>query len=289
MRKEFSAKEYKEALKSLGVAYLGSYKANPKIYKSKKVGEIVVYSVALAPADMSGYNVCPCSTHCKSLCLSFSGRARGDILMRGFKGSIINRARIKKTKLFFEDRDTFLNLMYYEIRKTQRYAERTKAKGFAVRINCMSDLDPELFRYKGEQTNILQEFDTVPFYDYTKVPAHLKLQEKYDNYTVVLSYTGHNWLTCERYLESGGNVAVVFDMTPKDFPVAFAGYPVLDGTQTDLRHLDPSGHVVALEFHRPATLYTTGHYIKQQTAFVVEADDPRNTYAFKIARHGVDE
>ena len=276
-------------MSEVGVAYLGSYDTNPKILKCKKVGDVIVYSVALAPADMSGYNVCPCSETCRELCLNGSGRNRGDILSNGFEGSKINRARIKKTKLFFENRDTFLNLMYYEIHKYRRYADKVKAKGFAVRINCMSDLNPESFRYEGEDGNILTEFSGVQFYDYTKVPSHLGLQDKYSNYFVVLSYTGRNWLTCERYLESGGNVAVVFDMAPRDFPIAYAGYPVIDGTETDLRYLEPSGHIVGLEFHRPASLYKTGRYVKQQSPFVVEATDPLNTFAFKVARNGIDE
>ena len=276
--------EYKETLKRLGFSYLGSTKANPKIVKNSVKGSVVTYSISLLQGNLSGHEVCACSLNspCRDLCLGLSGRARASLLAYGFEGSPVIRARGRKTRLFFEDRNTFMTILCYELELAKKYAERNNM-GFSVRLNCMSDLSPLAFHFKGNPTNILEMYPDVQFYDYTKQFNRADLVEKYPNYHLTFSYDGVNWDRCVDVLEKGNNVAVVFDSPV--IPIAWRGYPVIDGTRTDLRYLDPKGgFIVYLLYHRPASAYKNGKYERPNSPFVVMEDDPEITYAFKFPR-----
>ena len=72
---------------------------NPKILKGMKQG-YMTYILHLAPADVSGYNTCPKATAgCKAACLNTAGR--GGMFKKGETTNVIQKARIRKTKLFF--------------------------------------------------------------------------------------------------------------------------------------------------------------------------------------------
>jgi len=286
--KKISYSEYKATLKELGVSYLGRFSQSAKMVLNEKAGKVITYSLYLAPANMSGYEVCPFSSRCRDLCLSGSGRNKGDIIAHGIEGSVINRSRIKKTHLFFENRELFMRLLCYELEKTQRYAKK-RGMGFSVRLNCTSDISPLAFKVDGK--NILEMYPNVTFYDYTKVPNRVNLVKQYTNYHLTFSYDGGNWETCEKFLMQGINVAVVFESS--ELPIAFRGYRIIDMTKTDLRYLDPKsndgeGFVGYLHFHRPASLYKSGRYERPNTPFVITEDDPEVLYAFKCAR-SIDE
>ncbi len=93
------------AKKLTGLSYLGSVASSSKIAKGLKYNEMT-YILYLAPASQSGYNVCPMSTEeCRTACLTESGHNRIDV-----KKNNINKARIAKTKLFFEHRNLMPNL-----------------------------------------------------------------------------------------------------------------------------------------------------------------------------------
>jgi len=49
--------------KELGIAYLGNINISAKLIKNMKVSGNYTYSIYLAPASTSGYNVCSHSTH----------------------------------------------------------------------------------------------------------------------------------------------------------------------------------------------------------------------------------
>lgn len=258
---------YTKELKNLGISYLGNYSQSTKMRLSEKNG-VITYCIYLAPADMSGYNVCPCSTFCRKFCLNGSGHNKADILVRG-EESRINIGRIKRTRLFFENNNLFMRLLIHEIIKTRKYAEK-KNLGFAVRLNGTSDLSPEQFVYNGK--NILEIFPDVQFYDYTKVYSRLPLIAKYKNYDLTFSYNGHNELSCKRFLEAGGKVAVVF-ANQEMLPMKFMGYPVWDANAYDMRYMDPPKHIMGLHYHKTAANYDkNGNYIEPNDDFVV-ADD----------------
>ena len=261
---------YTKTLRDLGIAYLGKHSQSMKMRLSEENGT-VTYCLYLAPWNMSGYQVCPGGLHCHKLCLNGSGRNKTDILARGFDGSIINRSRIKKTRLFYENKNLFMQLLIHEIKKTQNYARKNNM-GFAVRLNGTSDLSPEAFTYRGK--NILEWFPNVQFYDYTKVPNRFKLVEKYPNYYLTFSFDGHNWQSCMEALSMGINVAVVF-ANQEMLPMKFAGYPVCDGNLFDMRFLDPQYHIVGLHYHTTAANYDKdGKYIEPEDDFVIGDMNP---------------
>ena len=93
--------------KEYDFSYLGSVNLTTKHKKNYNFNEMN-YSLYLAPGNMSGYEVCPYRTpECTALCLNQSGRNIG-----GVHNEMINRARINKTKLFYEDRKFFMDWMW---------------------------------------------------------------------------------------------------------------------------------------------------------------------------------
>lgn len=258
---------YGANLKKVGISYLGGVFASAKEKKSYKHGTLT-YMIYLAPSDMSGYKVCPNDKYCKDLCLNGSGQNKCDILSRGAEKSKTNKSRIKKTKLFYENRNLFMELLIHEIKKYQTKANKENLD-FAVRLNGTSDLSPEIFTYKGK--NILEIFPNIQFYDYTKVPNRINLLNKYPNYDLTLSYNGYNWNTCNKFLQNGGKVAVVFE---NGIPKIFKGYKVIDANNYDMRYQDKPSEICGLTFHRVASQYKNGNYIGLgDTKFVVRETD----------------
>ena len=257
--------------KKLGVSYLGGVTHSAKMTYSYN-HNVATYCLYLAPADMSGYNTCSNCLHCKQFCLNGSGRNKGDIISRGFEYSQINRARIKKTKAFFEQKDLFMKLLILEIEREMKIA-KDKNMNFAIRLNGTSDLSPEEFTYNGK--NILEIFSDVQFYDYTKDFRRIALTKKYPNYDVTLSYNGYNDYVCKEYLKRGGKVAVVFfDNMPKKM----WGYNVIDANGYDMRYLDPNSTIMGLHYHRTANDYKSGKFVKPTTRFIVDNNDFRCEY-----------
>ena len=244
---------YGKALKAAGFNYLGGLKKSAKMMKSY-THNVATYCVYLAPANMAGrtkkgtrINVCPMSQHCKELCLNSAGHNKADILANGkenVRESLINISRIKKTKLFYNDRDLYMDILIHEINRDRSYAKRN-GMDFSVRLNGSSDLSPEIMKKDGK--NILEIFPDVQFYDYTKVYNRTKLMKFYPNYDITFSYDGYNWDQCEQFLNDGGKVAVVFDS--ETMPKYYKGYKVIDANGYDMRYLDPKGCIMGLEFH----------------------------------------
>lgn len=232
-----------KAKKSTGLSYLGKVNNSTKHEKAYKYNELV-YTLYLSPADSSGFEVCSGrSASCTKLCLNESGQN----LMNAKIGRI-DASRIKKTKLFFENRPFFMAWLCAEIEIARNKAKKLGYR-FSVRLNNTSDLSPEIFRITGENgksTNILKIFPNVNFYDYTKVFPRLKIVEKYPNYDLTFSYNGENLEECEMALKKGFRVAMVFDKLPE----TYMGLPVIDGDKYDMRYLDPKNVVVGLKFKR---------------------------------------
>jgi len=227
-----------EARRLTGVNYLSSVSRTVKHEKSKKYGELTL-SLYLAPAKMSGYEVCPGRTaECTRLCLNQSGKNIGPQKERG---DFINKSRITKTRLFFEHHEFFMDWLINEIEAAQRKAIRMTYK-LSVRLNNTSDISPEEFRRNGK--NILDIFPDTQFYEYTKVATRVELMKKYPNYDVTFSYTGYNLAVCQEMLENNIRVAVVFKKVPEEF----MGYPVIDGDKYDMRYKDDKQVVVGLKY-----------------------------------------
>lgn len=267
-----------KALKEVGVSYLGATKQSAKLMYSYNNG-VETYGVYLAPATLARdnkhphINVCPCSEQCAESCLAGAGHNKVAMLaMKGINGlTNIDKARVRKTHLFYDDREKFMRILVSEIASAKTRAEK-KGMGFAVRLNCTSDLNPELFTLNGK--NILQIFPDVQFYDYTKVPTRLDLINKYPNYFLTYSYDGTHFSeqVAKQFLANGGQVAVVYDVYDENgkqtLPKEWWGYEVKDCNGYDMRYLD--GNCVAgLHYHRVGKDYVNGEYKPRNTSFIV--------------------
>lgn len=250
--------------KKIGISYLGGCNT-PKLLKSKGQN-VLTYGVYLAPYNLSGYNVCPQSHECHKYCLNGSGRNKLE-LFRNKDGGVIQQSRIRKTKLFFEDKSSFMTLLCYEIIYAIRNAQKNNMQ-LAVRLNCTSDINIEDFTCDGR--NILEIFPDVQFYDYTKVYSHISLSDKYKNYDLTFSYDGTNWTLCDILLKKGYRIAVVFE---NNLPETFRGYPVIDANTHDARFLDAGGIICGLTYKKVANDYVDGKYQRPDTVFVNRTED----------------
>jgi hypothetical protein len=231
---------------------------NPKILKGMKQG-YMTYILHLAPADVSGYNTCPKATAgCKAACLNTAGR--GGMFKKGETTNVIQKARIRKTKLFFENRDVFLAILEDDIRKAIKQSEK---KGLVpvFRLNGTSDLS-------WEKYGIIQKFPNVQFYDYTKV---LGRKVSYlSNYHLTFSAADGNDDDVRRAIKEKYNIATVFGIKKSQpMPETYEGAPVFNGDDCDLRFLDPKGVVVGLYAKGKAKKDTSG-FVKFPT-FMMKA------------------
>jgi hypothetical protein len=215
---------------------------NYKTTKGEKLG-ILTGILYLAPAKISGYEVCPRrSVGCTASCLFTAG-------MGAF--STVRQARINKTKWYFEDRPGFLTQLRKDIVALERKAKKLNMKP-AVRLNGTSDLDWTL-------SGIIGEFPHVQFYDYTKVLKRLKKQIP-TNYHITFSRSESNEKEALEALGLGFNVAVVF----KEQPKKWNKYPVISGDNTDVRFEDPKGRVIGLTAKGRARKDLSGFVVKQK-------------------------
>lgn len=185
----------------------------------------------LAPANLSGYNVCKFSTKgCRELCLNRSGFGRYNK---------IQLARIRRTKMLFEEPDRFLTLLEADIISLINKAKKRKLKP-VVRLDGTSDL--------GLSEKLFKLFPEVKFYDYTKDPIrYKKWLENPDERHLIFSRSEKNDKTCLEILSKGGSVAVVFESL---LPKTWNGYQVIDGDLNDLRFKDRKNVVVGLRMKK---------------------------------------
>jgi hypothetical protein len=214
--------------------------------KGEKKG-YMSFVLHLAPANLSGKETCPKRTAgCTAACLNTAGR--GGMFKKGENTNVIQQARIRKTKLFFENRDEFMAQLEADIRLGIKQAEK---KGMipCFRLNGTSDL-------AWEKYGIIEKFPNVQFYDYTKVNnrkvSHL------ENYHLTFSKADGNDMDARVAASNGMNVTVVFR---KELPETYLGKLVVNGDDTDLRFLDPKGVVVGLKAKGKAKKDTSGFVV----------------------------
>ena len=223
--------------------------ANPKIQKGAKLGYLS-FILHLAPATLSGKETCPKRTAgCTAACLNTAGR--GGMFKRGENTNMIQQARIRKTKEFFENRDQFMKDLYHDVRKGIRQAERLGLTP-VFRLNCTSDLAWEKYTVGTTDMNLFELFPTVQFYDYTKVLGRKVSQ--YANYHLTFSAADGNDKDVDKAVAQGMNVAMVFDKLPAEF----MGRVVNDADEHDLRFLDPLNTIAGLKAKGRAKKDTSG-------------------------------
>jgi len=241
---------------------------NPKMVKGEKYGYIT-YILHLAPASLSGYNTCPKATAgCIAACLNTAGR--GGMFKKGETTNVIQQARIRKTKMFFENRTEFMALLVKDI---ELAIKRTVKMNMipVFRLNGTSDIaweKYEVIRNGVVFKNIFDAFKEVTFYDYTKILGR-KIQQ-YDNYSLTFSAADGNDLDVIRAMKEKLNVAVVFGVKKTEaLPESYNGVSVFNGDESDLRFLDPKNVVVGLYAKGKAKKDTTG-FVKYPT-FMMKA------------------
>jgi hypothetical protein len=138
---------------------------NPKVLKGMKQG-YNTYILHLSPANVSGYETCAKRTAgCTAACLNTAGR--GGMFKKGESTNVIQEARKRKTRMFFENREQFMQLLAQDIQKAIRQSEKLGLIP-VFRLNGTSDLAWEKYEV-ADGKNIFQMFPEVQFYDYTKI------------------------------------------------------------------------------------------------------------------------
>lgn len=226
--------------------------SNTKIRKGEKSG-FKTAGIHLAPHKLSGYNTCVAASNgCAAACLNTAG-------MGAY--STVQAARIKKTKMFFEDRGNFLNALIKEIQSAIKKANKNNMTP-AFRLNLTSDIAWEKITINNQ--TIMEMFPDVSFYDYTKIPRRMLnfINGKFPkNYHLTFSRSENNQTHADIVMACGGNVAVVFR---GKLPDTYKGKKVIDGDENDLRFLDPKGVIVGL--------VEKGKAKKDASGFVVEPE-----------------
>jgi len=144
------------------------------------------------------------------------------------------------------------------VKEVEAAIRKSTRLGFtpAFRLNGTSDIRWEQYavvRNGVEYRNIMEAFPTTQFYDYTKLTNRNFVPS---NYHLTFSRSETNYMETVRMMAQM-NVAVVFD----EIPDKYMGITVVDGTETDLRFLDPSFVIVGLK--------ANGKAKKDQTGFTV--------------------
>ena len=242
------------------MAKLLSINADAKTIKGNKKGFITAIQY-LSPYNSSGVNLCPGAKNaqCWKPCLESSGHMN-------FKQS--RDARLYRTKLYLTNQAEYFNQLVKEINAFIKKAERKNLTPL-IRLNGTSDIRWENVGFYNEGVyyrNIMERFEDVQFYDYTKIPNREKsingVQSFPKNYDLTFSYSGAKGFEKfnDRALREGWRVAVVFDKI-ENIPVTFHGRKVVSGDDTDIRHLDAKDVIVSL--------YAKGKARKDQSGFVV--------------------
>ena len=225
---------------------------DPKTMKGEKKGYLtgILY---LAPANLSGHNVCPDSTAgCRAVCLNTAGL--------GGVFNTIQVARKRKTELFYKQKDVFFHFLQKDITKLQEEAKRRHLIP-CVRLNGTSDLP-----FEKIAPYIFTSNRGVKFYDYTKtVRRYSEWLNKpaFQNFHLTLSSHENMGIeTIDEVLIRKGTVTVVFS-TPKskELPLTYKGHPVYNGDESDLRFLDKKGHIIGLKAKGKARQDTSGFVI----------------------------
>jgi len=226
---------YKTLIKSLNLQYrpiLGT--ASSKTIKGEKL-KMLTAICYLVPDE----KICPHAklAGCMAPCLNTSGRG-------AFPK--IQRQRQAKTDYFKQHQQAFMLSMCADVWSLQRSAAKRKMTPL-VRPNGTSDIPYEnIVVIDGK--NIFQLFPEVQWYDYTKHPSRNLAGKHNDNYDLTYSFSG---ITPIKITHKGllnpdnSRVAVVFHKR-SEIPSIFRGWKVIDGDETDVRHIEEKHVVVAL-------------------------------------------
>lgn len=223
-----------------------------KTVKGEKFG-VMTGILYLAPHNLSGYQVCPkASEGCKAVCLFTAGMG---VYMP------VQKARIARTKFFFENRQEFMNIIVKDIQRLIKKAAKVNMQ-VAIRLNGTSDICWEKFKVTvnaKEYRNIMCAFPDINFYDYTKILGRASaLNQK--NYHLTFSLSENNDSEAKQALDTGYNLAVVMRVGRTfKLPKEWSGYKVIDGDVSDIRFKNKKGsQIIGLRMKGKARKDTLG-------------------------------
>lgn len=221
---------------------------NTKTKKSDLNSNFLTGTVQLSPWKLSGKNFCAFATKgCIKGCLFTAGRG---------SFSNVQKARLRRSRLFIEDREAFFDQLSNDIKRLQRKATR-EGKKVCIRLNAISDLPFHNIKFKG-YSSIMEAFPELIFYDYSKDYRRM-FSALPSNYDITFSYSEKTTVEeVNQIIESGKNVAVVFRSS---IPKTWMGHRVINGELTDLRFMDEKGVIVALVAKGKARKDTTGFVV----------------------------
>jgi hypothetical protein len=225
---------YKAQLRAEGLPYktiLGESSA--KTIKGQKIGFLTAI-LYLVPSE----KLCPHAklAGCFDACLKSSGRGAFDS---------VQLARQSKTDFFHFNQRAFMLSMCADVWTHARRAHRLGLTPL-VRPNGTSDIPWENILIDGR--TIFQIFPEVQFYDYTKHPGRNLEGKTAGNYDLTYSFSAitPKPISIKGLLNPANKRTAVVFMKQADIPKSFRGWPVVDGDDTDVRHIEPAGVVVAL-------------------------------------------
>jgi len=228
-----------------------------KIEKSDAYSDEFKTSIMYAlPAMQSGHNACPDAGVCANACIDTTGRM-----------PMVKAAREYRSNLFYDNRAEFGAQL---IAETQENIKRNDKKGLrtAERLNGTTDYAWEHIRFDGQ--SMPERFPNVQFYDYTKSVKRARQHASGtmpSNYHLTFSrseLTPDSLVT--ELVESGQNVAVVFDAIPE----TWLGLEVINGDEHDLRFLDKSGVIVGLKAKGPKAKRDTAGFVVRLVTKIVD-------------------
>ena len=228
-----------------------------KIEKSDAYSDEFKTSIMYAlPAMQSGHNACPDAGVCANACIDTTGRM-----------PMVKAAREYRSNLFYDNRAEFGAQL---IAETQENIKRNDKKGLrtAERLNGTTDYAWEHIRFDGQ--SMPERFPNVQFYDYTKSVKRARQHASGtmpSNYHLTFSrseLTPDSLVT--ELVESGQNVAVVFDAIPE----TWLGLEVINGDEHDLRFLDRSGVVVGLKAKGPKAKKDVAGFVVRLVTKIVD-------------------
>lgn len=217
---------------------------------AKNILETHILYMSPYSQNSKGKNICPkASEGCILGCLFTAGRG-------AFNS--IQEARKNRTELYLQDRQQFCERIFKELQLLNIKAEKKGAK-IAIRLNGTSDLDFIAIIKNRLGVDILEAFQNLEFYDYTKILGKV---EKYagTRYKLTFSRAEDNEAEAKKALMYGAPVSVVFHHK-NELPKTYLGAPVIDGDKADDLMLDSGAVILGLKAKGRAKKDTTGFVV----------------------------
>ena len=182
-----------------------------------------------APHKISGYNTCANAGLCAPTCIYFQGMGRFET---------VQNARIRKTKLYFEDRDRFLMSINKDIMKAVTWSKKQNLTP-CFRLDGTTDI--------GIAKHFVAQYPTLQFYDYTKILNRIEKAQNIPNWHLTYSLSEKTTpQQLEQVLATTTNIAIPFATAP-DMTSTLWGRELVNADKHDLRFLDGENKIAVLK------------------------------------------